>query len=214
MDGLRPGDLAIVDFKLGGTETRTMTYGGGGGGIIVNGSGHLSGGWVRSEAIQTNTIPMPDGSIRKATLNPDEDEMLPGSRLSAACFMGLKGRWQFIAIRNHETGKTLMRTFRTESPASIDMQPRYLWLRILGPTIVFAALLAGVFVGLAALFVVVFGALPPQPLGPVLVLGLWGAGVLFAADRIAGRVWGKLRPRQLERRARALLDGHEWGGDR
>lgn len=59
MDGIRPGDLAIVDFKLGGTETRTLTYGGGGGGALIMGSGQLSGGWVRSEAVQTNTIPMP-----------------------------------------------------------------------------------------------------------------------------------------------------------
>lgn len=41
MDGIRPGDLAIVDFKLGGTETRTLTYGGGGGGTLIMGSGQL-----------------------------------------------------------------------------------------------------------------------------------------------------------------------------
>lgn len=208
MQQAQPGDMAIVDFKLGGTETRTMTYGGGGGGTLFMGTGMINNGWVRSEAIQTNTIPMPDGAIRKMTVNPGEEEVLPGSRLSAACFMGRKGRWHWIAVKNHETGDTLTRTFSNGTAKKIDMEPPLFLLKSIG-----SAVLVGGGGLLAVLAMIEAGVFPPgNPMPIFLLFAAPIVGLIFFAW-IMGRLYGPLKPNKIKRQGRKLLKVHEWGAD-
>lgn len=201
MQQAQPGDMAIVDFKLGGTETRTMTYGSGGSGAIIMGSGVLSGGWTRTESIQTNTIPMPDGSIRQMTVNPGEEEVLRDSRLSAACFMGRKGRWHWIAVKNFETETILLRNFNDSTAKEIDMQPPLYWVKALLSVIVYAVLAFTVMLVLAGIeagegVIIVTGLL-------LLFVGL-PAWIFF----VSGRMFGPLSPGKVKRRGRKLLEAH------
>lgn len=204
----QPGDMAIVDFKLGGTQTRTMTYGGGGGGTIVAGTGHLSGGWVRTEAIQTNTIPMPDGGIRQLTLNPGEIELLTGSRISAVCIRDREDHWNWIAIKNHETRQILYRTKFEE----LRLGPRFRKLKtfLLGVAL---WVLLGVVVTVALLTFGYFFATGYIQADNVFILVPYLVNLLIAAVLSDKLVMGKEAEGALKRRSGKLLKAHDWGGD-
>lgn len=204
MTNVPAGAMAIVDFKLGGTETRTMTYGGGGGGSLFLGTGVLNGTWTKTQAIQRNTIPMPDGSIRQMTVDAEDIEVLAGSRMSAACFMGNKGRWHWIAVKNHETGEVLRRTFGNKTADNIDMNPPFGHIKAGG---------AAVAIGLLAyMLLFTFQYQMPTAWAGMLFIGIPFV-CLFLWLFIYGRLRGALPVGKIKREGRQMLKDHVWGGD-
>ena len=201
MEEITPGTMAIVDFTLGGTETRTVTTGGGGGGSLFMGTGFLNGTWVKSQAIQRNTIPKPEGSIREMTVDAADIEVLAGSRMSAACFMGNKGRWHWIAVKNHETGEVLQRTFGNKTAQSIDMVSPHDMLKTL------ATIGALIVVGYAALLSVQYVIEPG--LGAILFIGIPFVALILGFV-ISARFKRSLPVNKIKRYGKTMLKDHSW----